>query len=151
MKEHDIERIDFESMPIGRLLAITGRMMTARFERFLEAEGLSHTGWMVLLHLGKAGEPLTLREVADRCYVTGATVTGVVDTLERDGLVVRERGTDDRRVVRLRLTKAGQRRFDTARDTVAAELGPLFADLTERDEAVVRRFLARTVRRLGAG
>src|SRR4051794_25990865 len=89
--------------PIGRLLGVAGRMVGARFQRALEAEGMSHAGWQVLLAVGSA-DGLTQREVADRCYVTSGTVTGVVDTLERDGLVTRERGTDDRRVVHVRLT-----------------------------------------------
>jgi DNA-binding MarR family transcriptional regulator len=145
----DLSRADLDGVPVGRLLALTGRLLSARFQRFLDAEGLSHSGWLVLMKLGDA-DGLTQREVADRCYVTQATVTGVVDTLERDGLVVRERGTDDRRVVRVRLTDTGRSRLAKAKATVHAEMAPLFADLTAREEAVVRRFLTRTVRRLGA-
>jgi DNA-binding MarR family transcriptional regulator len=148
-EQPDLAHADLDQVPVGRLLAIAGRLMSARFERFLDAQGLSHTGWLVLIKLGD-GDALSLREVADRCYVTQATVTGVVDTLERDGLVVRERGTADRRVVRLRLTNTGRDRLAAAKANVAREMAPLFGDLTPREEAVVRRFLTRTVRRLGA-
>jgi DNA-binding MarR family transcriptional regulator len=140
---------DLDHAPIGRLLGIAGRMVAAHFQRLLDAQGLTHAGWQVLLVLGHA-EGLTQREVADRCYVSAAALTGIVDTLERDGLVVRERGTDDRRVVRVRLTQEGRTRLDGAKATLAAEIAPLFGDLSERDEKVVRRFLLRTVRRLGA-
>jgi DNA-binding MarR family transcriptional regulator len=124
-------------------------MLSARFQHFLDQEGLSHAGWAVLMRLGET-DAMTQRDIAERCYVSQPTVTGVVDTLERDGLVVRERGTDDRRVVRVRLTATGRRRLAKARATVTKEMKPLFADLSARDEAVVRRFLTRTVRRLGA-
>lgn len=40
------------------------------------------------------------RAVADRCFVRPATLTGVVDTPERDGLVERHRDGTDRRAVR---------------------------------------------------
>jgi DNA-binding MarR family transcriptional regulator len=136
-----------EGAPLGRLLGVAGRMVAARFERALQAEGMSHAGWQVLQVVG-ASDGLTQREVAERCYVTSGTVTGVVDTLERDGLVVRERGTDDRRVVRVRLTKEGRRRLDKARRTVMATMQPLFEDVPAREEAVVRRFLLRTIGRL---
>lgn len=138
-----------DGMPTGRLIALAGRLLSARFQTFLDEEGLSHAGWAVLMRLGE-GDAMTQREIAERCYVSQPTVTGVVDTLERDGLVVRERGTADRRVSHVRLTPEGRKRLDRARRTVAARMGPLFADATPREDAVVRKFLIRTVRRLGA-
>jgi len=139
---------DLNDAPIGRLLGIAGRMTAARFHRLLEEQGMTHAGWQALLALDGTGG-LTQREVAERCYVTPATVTGVVDTLERDGLVVRERGTDDRRVVRVRLTDTGRKRLAATKRAAAKAMGEVFGDLTPRDEAVVRRFLVRTVERLG--
>lgn len=133
--------------PLGRLLGIAGRMTAARFQRLLEAQGMTHAGWQVLLAVAD-GEALTQREVADRCYVTPATVTGVVDTLERDGLVTRERSTDDRRVVRVRLTDEGRARLARTRREAVRQMAPVFGDLSARDEAVVRRFLTRTIERL---
>jgi DNA-binding MarR family transcriptional regulator len=46
--------------------------------------------------------------LADEAGVTRATMTGIVDTLERDGLVSREPDPHDRRTVRLQLTQEGQ-------------------------------------------
>jgi DNA-binding MarR family transcriptional regulator len=134
-------------IPLGRLLGIAGRMVAARFQRALESQGLTHAGWQVLLLLGKE-DGLTQREVAERTYVTQASVTGVVDTLEREGVVTRTRDADDRRVVRVSLTPEGRKRLERTLKTVAAEMAPIFEDLTPREEQVVRRFLTRTVERL---
>jgi DNA-binding MarR family transcriptional regulator len=49
------------------------------------------------------------REVARLAGVSKATVSGVLNTLERDGWVVRERRAEDRRVVTVRLTDRGRR------------------------------------------
>ena len=133
--------------PIGRLLGIAGRLVAARFQRLLDAQGMTHAGWQVLLAIGST-ERLTQREIAARCYVTPATVTGVVDTLEREGLVVRERGTDDRRLVRVALTAEGRARLARMRKAATKEMDPVFADLTGREEAVVRAFLTKTIERL---
>ena len=133
--------------PIGRLLGIAGRMTAARFHSFLESQGMTHAGWQVLFTLGDS-DGLTQREVAERCYVTPATVTGVVDTLERDGLVERERSTSDRRVVTVRLTAEGRTRLAKAKREAGRQMAPIFGDLSPRDEAVVRRFLVRTIERL---
>jgi DNA-binding MarR family transcriptional regulator len=141
--------LDFENAPIGRLLGFAGRLVGQRFQQVLDAEGLTHAGWQVLLVLSKT-DRLTQREVAERVYVTQATVTGVMDTLERDNYVIRERDGADRRVVRVSLTLDGRLRLERAMERVSAEMRPLFEDMTVREEAVVRRFLARTMRRLGA-
>jgi len=57
-----------------------------------------------LLHLG----PLSLGELAEKLLVTGGNVTYVMDRLEVQGLVERERSGDDRRVVRAHLTTKGR-------------------------------------------
>lgn len=133
--------------PVGRLLGIAGRLTQARFQRFLDAQGMTHAGWQVLVTVGETGA-LTQSELAERCFVTPATVTGVVDRLERDGLVARARGTDDRRVVRVRLTDDGRERLRRTKTAAAKEMAPVFGDLPAREEAVVRRFLTRTIERL---
>jgi MarR family 2-MHQ and catechol resistance regulon transcriptional repressor len=57
-----------------------------------------------LLHLG----PLSLGELAEKLLVTGGNVTYVMDRLESQGLVVRERSGNDRRVIRAHLTSKGR-------------------------------------------
>ena len=57
-----------------------------------------------LYHVG----PLSLGELAEKLLVTGGNVTYVMDRLEAQGLVARERSGDDRRVVRAHLTTKGR-------------------------------------------
>ena len=57
-----------------------------------------------LHHLG----PLSLGELADKLLVTGGNVTYVMDRLEDQGLVYRERSPRDRRVVQAKLTPEGK-------------------------------------------
>jgi DNA-binding MarR family transcriptional regulator len=139
--------IDPEAAPLGKLLAVTGRVMGAHVQRMLETVGLTHAGWVTLARLLEQDE-LPLRDLADACFVSPATITGVVDTLEREGLVERRRADADRRVVRLALTDAGRERTHRARAVVMAEARELFDDLSPADEAVVRAFLARTLTRV---
>jgi DNA-binding MarR family transcriptional regulator len=53
--------------------------------------------------------PRTPAELADAANVTRATMTGLVDTLERDGFVKREPDPDDRRMMSVRLTARGEK------------------------------------------
>jgi DNA-binding MarR family transcriptional regulator len=77
--------------------------LDAELERF----GLNSTHFLVLKHLGAGAA----RTAADLCrlnrYDTGA-MTRILDRLEEKGLVRRERGREDRRVVFLRLAPAGR-------------------------------------------
>lgn len=82
-------------------------------ERNLTEHGISHGRFGVLLQLwGSCHEEscagLTPAEIADRTGVTRATMTGLVDTLERDGFVRRAADTSDRRMMRVALTPRGR-------------------------------------------
>ena len=50
---------------------------------------------------------LSLSELSDRIRAQNSTVTGIIDRMEREGLVKRERSKEDRRVVHIRLTGKG--------------------------------------------
>jgi MarR family transcriptional regulator, 2-MHQ and catechol-resistance regulon repressor len=57
-----------------------------------------------LYHLG----PLSLGELAEKLLVTGGNVTYVMDRLEQQKLVYRDRSEDDRRVIQAKLTPEGR-------------------------------------------
>lgn len=61
-----------------------------------------------LYHLG----PLTQGELGGKILKSTSNITTVIDNLERDGLVRRERGAQDRRVIRVHLTEAGSRKLE---------------------------------------
>ena len=52
--------------------------------------------------------PIMVSEIARRMYLHPATVVGILDRLEKQGLVVRIRSTVDRRVVKVELTGQGR-------------------------------------------
>ncbi len=54
------------------------------------------------------GAPIMVSEIARRMYLHPATVVGILDRLENQGLAVRIRSTEDRRVVRVELTAQGK-------------------------------------------
>ena len=57
------------------------------------------------------GEALSVAGLATKVHLSPATVSRIVDRLVRGGLVVRERGVADRRLVWLRLSEKGEERF----------------------------------------
>jgi DNA-binding MarR family transcriptional regulator len=77
--------------------------------------------------------PLTLGDLAAAEGVRSATMTGIVNGLEADGLVHRRQDDSDRRAVLVEATAKGRRLLERARaqriDLVASKLG----DLAEQD------------------
>jgi MarR family 2-MHQ and catechol resistance regulon transcriptional repressor len=61
-----------------------------------------------LYHLG----PMTQGEVSRKVLKSGSNMTTVIDNLERDGLVRRERDANDRRVIHVHLTDAGSKKLE---------------------------------------
>ncbi|EIQ01877.1 LOW QUALITY PROTEIN: transcriptional regulator [Opitutaceae bacterium TAV1] len=64
---------------------------------------------VLMLLFNKCGGPLahTPAELADMAGVTRATMTGLIDTLERDGMVTRHPDPVDRRMMSVALTEKG--------------------------------------------
>ena len=102
-----MELANLHDVPLGRLLVLAGQRAYNRWNRLLaERFGLTNSGMSVLMALHGKGE-LTHGELALLCFVKPPTLTGIVDTLEKAGLVERRRDGADRRAVRLALTLDG--------------------------------------------
>ena len=96
-----------------------------------------------LLHRG----PLFQSELAAKLLKSGGNLTLVVDNLERDGLVARERDAADRRRIRVALTPRGRRFITALFPRLAASLAREFTGLTLPEQAA----LARLCKKLGLG
>ena len=96
-----------EGLSVGQLMSRARASLLNGVDAELERFGLNSTHFVVLKHLGEGAA----RSAADLCrlnrYDTGA-MTRILDRLEEKGLVRRERGREDRRVVLLRLAPAGR-------------------------------------------
>jgi DNA-binding MarR family transcriptional regulator len=71
------------------------------------AVGLSFRWYDILVHLEEAGEGVPMNEVASRILHSKSGLTRVIDNMEQDGLVRRERPEDNRRVVLVYITPKG--------------------------------------------
>lgn len=79
------------------------------FGRVLASHAISQGRFIVLVLLNRDPDnPVNPADLADRANVTRATMTGLIDTLERDGFVKREHAPDDRRMMFVRLTTKGR-------------------------------------------
>ncbi len=139
--------LDSQARQLRGLLVELSRRRPMRDPVAAAVEGLDLTPAQlhILLWLGTDGA-LTMGELARRVAVTEKTITGVVDRLERDALVRRERGPGDRRVVHVRLARRGEELFRRIDDGIASKLAGLLSLLDPGD----RRHLFRMVEKLTA-
>ncbi|TMQ91069.1 MarR family transcriptional regulator [Actinomadura soli] len=135
-----------EEWPIGRLFGLASRLAQPVVSRVIEKHGISPAGFFVLRML-IVEDGLRPGEVARRLLVTPATVTSVVDTLERNGHVRRERSYRDRRGVMLRITDSGRRLLAEKSQPIGRDLWDVYDVVDEGDEAAVRRFLVNLIKR----
>jgi DNA-binding MarR family transcriptional regulator len=86
----------------------------------------------------------TIGLVSDTVHLSAATVSRIIDRLERAGLVERGRGASDRRRVRLSLTAAGQERSQALPAPLQKRFVERFTALPDEE----RRTLLTSLRRI---
>jgi len=62
-----------------------------------------------VLKIISGNENLSLGELSKRMYLHPSSITGLVDRLEKKGYVLRDRGQEDRRVIKVQLTSEGKK------------------------------------------
>ncbi len=137
-----------EDVAARQELALLLRRLTVELDavgqRFAQLHGLNRTdvrALVAIMDAARRGEALTAGRLGDAVDLRSASVTALVDRLERVGHVRRVRDPEDRRRVALEMSDsamaAGAEHFGgLARDLTAA-----MADYTDDELAVVRRFL----------
>jgi len=137
--------------------AIEALLTILRISRVLERieAGVSPQQYRMLKLIGAGGERSA--RLADKLAVARPTLTATADSLVAAGLACREAEPGDRRVVRLRLTEAGEAAVARADIAYAEWFGGLLdhtgqrqqiiADLLQLDTAMTERHRARSAAR----
>ena len=117
-----------------------------RLSADLEREGLSASGFSVLVVLTTAGGQMELRTLRRRLQTSKANATEVVTTLETRGMVQRFRLAHDRRAASVRLTTQGRELIDRLVPEHTRRVTDAFSVLDEAE----KRMLADICRKLTA-
>ncbi len=112
-----------------------------RMELALGKVGLSMAKHGALSELARAGEPLTLSQLAARLSCVRSNMTQLVDRLEADGLVRRLDDPADRRSVKAELTEAGKERQQAGDKAMKRVQTEFAASLTSNESHAVEAAL----------
>ena len=105
----------------------------------------------LMAQLERAPGGLKMSELSQRMMVTGGNVTGITDGLEKEGLVVREVDSTDRRVYRVKLTAEGERQFRRMAAEHEKWVIDLFGSLSPRQKKQLMDLLGELKDHLAAG
>jgi len=137
----DIDQATFAAM--FDLFRVSSRLISDLESKVHRPLGLSIAGFRILFTVW-VFDSLEPRELARLAGVSTAAVSGVVTTLERNGLVEKSRHDDDRRLVSVRPTVRGRDLLSDAYRAQNAREQELFAELSA-DELEVFVSLLRKV------
>ena len=116
-----------------RLFACTS-LVESRVRRRLQTRfGTTLPRFDLMAQLDRSPQGLRMSELSSRLMVTGGNVTGLTDSLEDEGLVVRESDGADRRALRVKLTREGRRVFRAMATEHERWIAELFAGLSARE------------------
>jgi DNA-binding MarR family transcriptional regulator len=95
----------------------------------------------LMSQLWRYPDGLKMNELSAHLMVTGGNVTGIVDLLEKDGLVERAAEPADRRAYRVRLTRAGRKAFGEMARAHEEWIVELLEGMSRREQADVYKQL----------
>jgi DNA-binding MarR family transcriptional regulator len=99
-------------------LVFTADLLLKQIATLLQPLNLTPTSALVLSMLADSETPLPPNEIADRLIISRATVTGLLDSLERREYVQRTPHPSDRRMILVEITDLGRDAADKFRPLI---------------------------------
>jgi len=100
----------------------TSRAITKMYRPLLEKLNLTYPQYLVLLVLWET-DGISVKSLGKRLYLDSGTLTPLLKRMEKNGLLLRERSSDDERVVMVNLSDQGKEMKEEACEVPKALLG----------------------------
>lgn len=136
------------TMPIGLHLSRTAKAASRAFDQALAEAGGTTPVWLVLIGV-KSGRLASQRELAASLGIEGATLTHHLNSMERQGLLTRQRDPANRRAHVIELTDKGEALFHRLRAAAGAFDRRLRAGLDDEEIATLARILTKLQSNVG--
>lgn len=128
--DHELERIAFMEKELRYISGI----IKQKGREILNSYTITPPQFVALQWLFEHGD-MTIGDLSNKMYLAFSTTTDLVDRMEKNELVVRIREEQDRRVVRIKLLKEGERVIEEVIQKRQEYLKTVLEDFTQ-DEAV---------------
>ncbi len=129
----------------------TGSELLTAFEAILGHHGLSQGRFLTLIVMNRnPDEAASPSSLAEKVGVKRATMTGLLDRLERDDLIERRAHQQDRRKIGVRLTPKGRQVLAEMLPDYYRRVAKIMANLTEKDRLELMTLLGKVNQGLSA-
>ncbi|VUD69185.1 HTH-type transcriptional regulator SarZ [Thalassocella blandensis] len=125
---------------LGYLLKINHSLMHDFADKVFTDHDVSFIQWIVLLKL-QEGTALTASDLCRRMFHDNGAITRMLDQLEDRGYLIRQRSQEDRRVVELKLTDAGNDKVNELTPQVVTKLNDLLTPFSSEEFSEFMRLL----------
>lgn len=105
---------------------------------------------ILLLQTIRNQDEMTIGEIANEMSLSQATVTTIIDRLEKRGLVYRERSKEDKRKVHAHLTNEAMETLKSAPIPLQDQFARQYADLQEWEQTMIISSLQRVAQMMDA-
>jgi len=122
-----------------------GRLMRSFGQRLASEDGLTGPQFFLLSFLDQQ-QSATVSQLAEALHVKPSSVTVMLDRLENNGLIVRSREQQDRRVVQISLSGAGRQVLEEARQQRRQVLKGYLQKLNEEEQQFLLAILEKMAR-----
>lgn len=126
---------------IEALLRQVAVIIRKRGREILSSYGITPPQLNALVILIEDGE-ITMGELCDKMYLACSTATDLIDRMERNGLIARERDQNDRRVIRLRVLEPGRQVIDEVMKARKRYLGGVLGLIPEEEHDMLIKALS---------
>ncbi|MCL2547667.1 MAG: MarR family transcriptional regulator [Symbiobacteriaceae bacterium] len=110
-KDDDHPHYDETVIELEDILRYISAVLRRQGRKIMEDYDITPPQHNALLQLHRYGN-MTIGELSEMLYLAFSTATDLINRMERNGLVVRERDLSDRRVVRVCILDKGERVLD---------------------------------------
>jgi DNA-binding MarR family transcriptional regulator len=127
---------------VGYLIKRVRAALSTAVDRELTEFDVSHDQWSILLMIATSRGD-TAAELSREMSCETSSMTRMLDRLEAKGLVIRTRSEDDRRVVHLATTPAGQALADQLPEVMIRVMNRHLAGFSSEEVTTLKSFLRR--------
>ena len=127
---------------LGRLIALSRRLVWSEATHRLSARGESMLDWQVLNRLRCEGA-LTQNELAEQTGQHPTRICRLLEMMEKDGQVRRSRETQDRRKMRVELTAKAHRRLAAVDPEIDLASSQVLAPLNRAERRTLAALLTK--------
>jgi DNA-binding MarR family transcriptional regulator len=144
----DNPELDVSAVITSLTLLRVGSQLLDAFDHLFSSYGLSNGRFAVMMTLRHRRGGLSPADLAEIIGVTRPTMTGLLDTLERGGMIERRPHPEDARAQMVTLSRSGKARLDRMLPSHFQRHATIMADLSHAERAQLVKLLEKVQLRL---